>query len=67
VSAFQAQVLDVCAGGLGNPQAIQGEQRDQRVLGRRPDSGGHQERAELVAVQRGGMGLVVHSRWAAGE
>ena len=34
------------------------------MLGRRPEPGGHQQRAELVAVQRDGMGLVVHPRTA---
>ena len=62
--ALQAQVLDVGAGGLGDPQAVQGEQGDQRMLGRRAEPGGHQQRAELVAVQRDRMGLVVHPRTA---
>jgi hypothetical protein len=64
VPALQTQVLDVGAGGLGEPQPVQGEQGDQRVLGRRAEPGGDQQRAELVAVQRGGMGFVVHSRTA---
>jgi hypothetical protein len=34
VPALQAQVLDVSAGGLGDPQAIEREQGDQRMLGR---------------------------------
>ena len=50
VPAFDAQVLDVSAGGLRDPQPVQREQRDQRVLGRWPEPGGHQQRAELVAV-----------------
>jgi hypothetical protein len=32
VPALPSQVLDVRAGGLGDPEPIQGEQRDQRVL-----------------------------------
>ena len=32
VPALEAQVLDVGAGGLGGPQAVEGEQGDQRVL-----------------------------------
>jgi hypothetical protein len=51
VPALQAQVLDVGAGGLGHAQPVEGEQGDQRVLGGRPEPGGDQERAELVAVQ----------------
>jgi hypothetical protein len=34
VPAFQAQLLDVGAGGLGDPQPVQGQQRDQRMLDR---------------------------------
>ena len=33
VPALQAQLLDVRAGGLGDPQPVQREQRDQRVPG----------------------------------
>ena len=50
--ALQAQVLDVSAGGLRYPEPVQREQGDQRVLGRRTEPGGHQQRAELVTVQR---------------
>ena len=55
VPAFEAWVLDVGAGGLGDPQPVQGEQRDQRVLGPGAEPGGDQQGAELVAVQRGGL------------
>ena len=34
------------------------------MLGRRPEPGGDQQGAELVAVQRGGMGLIVHPQTA---
>ena len=51
--------LDVGAGRLGHPQPVEGQQRDQRMLGRRPEPGGDQQRAELVAVQAGGMRLIV--------
>ena len=40
VPALQAQMLDAGAGGLGDPQPVQGEQRDQRMLGRRAEPGG---------------------------
>jgi hypothetical protein len=52
VPALQAQVLDVGAGGLRHAQPVQREQGDQRMLCRRPEPGGYQQRAELVAVQR---------------
>ena len=50
MTALQAQVLDVGAGGLRYPQPVQGEQRDQRVLEWRPEASGYQQRAELVAI-----------------
>jgi hypothetical protein len=59
VPALQAQVLDVSAGGLRDPQPVQREQRDQRMLERRPEPGSHQQRAELFAVQGGGVGLII--------
>jgi hypothetical protein len=64
VPALEAEVVDVRAGGLGNPQPVQREQGDQRMLGRRPESGGDQQRAEFGAVQGDGVGLVVHPRTA---
>jgi len=33
VTALYAQVLDIGAGSLGDPQPVQDEQRDQRMLG----------------------------------
>jgi hypothetical protein len=62
VPALEAQVLDVSAGGLRHPEPVQCEQRDQRMLGRRAEPGGHQQGAQLVPVQGGGMGLVVQPR-----
>ena len=38
--------------------------RDQLMLGRRPEPGSHQQGAELVAVQRGGVRLIIHPRAA---
>jgi hypothetical protein len=64
VPAFDAQGLDVGAGGLGDPQPVEGEQGDQRVLSRCAEPGGDKQRAELVAVRPGGMGLVVEARAA---
>jgi hypothetical protein len=64
VPAFQAPVLDVGAGGFRYPQPVEREQGDESVLGGRPEPGGDQKRAELVAVQRGGVRRVVQP-WAA--
>ena len=57
--ALDAEGLDVRAGGLGDPQPVQCQQRDQRVLGRRAEPGRDEQRAELVAVQANGVGLIV--------
>jgi hypothetical protein len=59
VAALGAQRRDVGAGSLGDPQPVEGEQGDQGMLRRRAEPGGDQERADLVAVQPGRMGLVV--------
>ena len=58
MAALQAQVFDVCAGGLGDAQPVEGEQGDQRVLGGRP-SPRQRGGSELVAVQGGGVRLVI--------
>jgi hypothetical protein len=55
-------VLDVRSGGLRYPQPVECEQGDERLLGRRAEPGGDQERAELVAVQGGGVRLLVQPR-----
>jgi len=52
-------VLDVGTGGLGDPQPVEREQRDQRMLEWRPEPGRHQQGSHLVAVKSGGMGLVI--------
>ena len=62
--AFQPQLLDIGAGRLRDPQPVEGEQGDQGVLGGRPEPGGDQDRAELVAVQAGGMRLIIQPRAA---
>jgi hypothetical protein len=51
VAALDAQGLDVGAGGFGDPQPIQRQQRDQRMLGGLAKPGGDQQRAKLIAVQ----------------
>jgi hypothetical protein len=64
VPALQAKILDIGAGGLRDPQPIEGEQGDQRMLGRQTEPGRDQQGAQLVAAQRGGVRLVVHPRAA---
>jgi hypothetical protein len=59
VTAFRAHCLDVGADGLRHPQPVQREQRYQGMLGCRTEPRGDQQRADLVAVQAGGVRLVV--------
>ena len=61
VAALDAQGLDVGAGGFGDPQPVEGQQRDQRVLGGLAEASGDQQRAKLVTVQPGGVRLVVQA------
>ena len=61
VATLDAERLDVGASGLRNPQPVRGEQGDESVLGSRAEPGGNQDCAELVAVQPGGMRLIVQA------
>jgi len=61
VPAFDAQSLDVGADSFGHAQPVEGQQRDERVLGGRPEPGSDQQRAELVAVQPGGVRLIAQA------
>ena len=60
--ALDAHGLDVGTGGFGDPQPVQGQQGDQRVLSGRPEARGDEQAAELVAVQRRGVRLTVQPR-----
>ena len=51
MATLQAQVLDISAGGLRDPQPVQREQRDQRTIAWRPEPGRDLQGAEFVAVQ----------------
>ena len=53
--ALEPERFDVGAGGFGDPQSIQGEQADQRVVAGAREAGRDQHRADLVAVQAGGV------------
>ncbi len=64
VPALDAQALNAGAGRLGNPQPVQSEQGDQRMLGRRAEPRSHQDRTEFIAVQPGRVRLVVQA-WTA--
>jgi hypothetical protein len=61
VATFDAEGFDVGAGGLGDPKAVQCQERDQGMLGRGSEAGGDEQRADLLAVQLGGVGLIVQA------
>jgi len=60
VAAFGTQCLDVGAGSFRDAEPVEREQGDQSVLGGGAEPGGDQQGADLVAVQPGGVGLVVN-------
>jgi hypothetical protein len=61
MTALDAEPLDIGVRSLGDAQPVEGEQGDQRVLRRRAEPRGDQQRAEFVAVQPGGMRLLVQA------
>lgn len=62
MAAFKTEPFDVSAGRLGNPEAVQREQRDQSVVARVAEPGGDEHGPDLVAVQAGGVRFVVETR-----
>ena len=56
-----AERFDAGAGGLRNPQPVQGEQGDESVLRGCAEPGGNQDCAEFVAVQPGGTRLIIQA------
>jgi hypothetical protein len=59
MAPLEAKVLDVSAEGLGHPQPVQRQQADQRVIPGACQPGGDQHGPDLVAIETGGVGLVV--------
>ena len=64
VSAFQAESFDVGADRFGDPQPVKCQQRDQGVFAGTRQASGDEHRAELVAIETGGIGLIVQT-WPA--
>jgi hypothetical protein len=62
VAAFESERFDVGAERFGHAQAVDREQRHERVLAGRGEAGCDEQRADLVAIQADGMGLVVEPR-----
>jgi hypothetical protein len=52
VAALDAERFDAGAGSFGDPEPVQREQGDQRVLGWSAKPGRDQEGTELVAVEQ---------------
>jgi hypothetical protein len=62
VPALEPEHFDVAANRFGDAQSVQREQADQGVIGGAGQSGGDEHGADFVAVQTGGVRLVVESR-----
>lgn len=61
MAALERQTLDVGADGLGDPQAVQAQQRHEGVVPGSGQARGHQERTHLFSVQSHRVGLVVQT------
>jgi len=59
VPSLQPQVLDVSPNGFRDPQPVESQQAEQGVIPGAGQPRSHQHGADLVAVQAGGVGLVV--------
>ncbi len=61
MAAFEPEAFDVSPDRFGDPQPVQRQQADQGVVAGPAETGGDQQRADFVAVQAGGVGLVVQA------
>jgi len=61
MAALGTEHLNVGSGGLRDPQPVQRQQRDKRVFRRAAKPVGNEQRADLVAVQAGGVALAVQA------
>ena len=59
MATLGAQRLDIRTGRFRDSQPVQREQRDQGVLGSRPEPGGYEQGAALVAVKPSGVRLAI--------
>lgn len=64
MAALEAECFDVGAERLEHARTIDGQKRDRRVLPRRGETGSDEQRTHLIAIQAGGVGLVVEP-WTA--
>ena len=61
VAAFEAEGFDVGTGRFGDPETVERQKTDERVVAGAGESGGDEHRADLVAVQAGRVRLVVEA------
>ena len=62
MTAFEPESFDVGPDRFGDPQPVQREQADEGVVAGAAETGGDEHGADFVAVQAGGVGLVVEAR-----
>jgi hypothetical protein len=62
VYPFESECLDIGTGRLRDSQSVERKQREEGVLGGRSESGSHKESSDFVAVEPGGVRLVVEAR-----
>ena len=55
VTAFETKSVDVGPGSLRYPQPVEDQHRDEGVFSRGAQTGGDQQRPDLVSVQSGGV------------
>jgi len=58
VPPLDAGGVNVGAGGFADAQPVEGQQGDQRLLARRAEPSGDQQRTEVVAVEPGGVRVI---------
>ena len=64
MAAFEAELFDVGADRFGDPQPVERQQAEQRMVTGAAEPGGDEHGADLVAVQAGRVRLVVEARSA---
>ncbi|MDP9331941.1 MAG: hypothetical protein M3Q30_01320 [Actinomycetota bacterium] len=62
VAAFESESFDVGAGCFGDPQSIEGKERDEGMVAGVAESGGDEHGADLVAVEAGRVRFVIETR-----
>ena len=61
MTSLQTERIDVSTQRFGDTQAVQREQRHQRMFPCRRQAGGDEERADLVAIQASRIRLIVEA------